>query len=152
MLEVANAVLCESQGPLAERFCTVACAVVRPGTPTTLDVASAGHPVPLVLRADGSIDELDCRGVALGLVTNPGLRSTQTTVGRQEAVIFYTDGLTEARDRAGRFFGEVGLRDALAACRGLTAEGIARSLLRSVEAFSAGRIADDLALLVVRVG
>ena len=149
MLEVANAVLCESQGPLAERFCTVTCAVVRPGVPTTFDVASAGHPPPLVLRSDGSIEELDCQGVALGLVTTPDLRSIQTTVQPGEAVVFYTDGLSEARDHEGRLFGEVGLHDALSACRGLEAEGIARSLLRAVEAFSAGRITDDLALLVL---
>lgn len=151
MLQVTNGVLWESQGALAERFCSAACAVVRPGDSTSLVTACAGHPPPLILRADGGLEQPECRGLALGVAPRLELTPTSTRLHRGDAAIFYTDGLSEARDGGDRFFGEVALPGAVTSCRGLEAEAMASQLLEIVEIFSDGRIGDDLALLVIRV-
>ncbi|HZU73408.1 MAG TPA: GAF domain-containing SpoIIE family protein phosphatase [Acidimicrobiales bacterium] len=153
MLQVANAVLGEHQDGGSDRFCTAACAILRPGEVTRATIASAGHPAPLILRADGAIEEFDGGGLALGIAPGrgPGLHSKRYSLGAGDTLVLYTDGVTEARDGSGRFFGHEGLEAVLRERAGSGAGPIAGGLLHSVEAFSGGRLNDDLAILVISV-
>ena len=152
LLEIANAVLCEHQDADWERFCSAACAIVRPGPVVRVTLSSAGHPPAFVVRADGIVHEIECRGLALGLDQRARLQTRRVTLGPGDQLILYTDGLTEARDTDGRFFGEGALPEVLAGCHLLASEATVTRLLQAVEQFSAGRLSDDLALLSIRAG
>ena len=136
-----------------DRFCTAACARLEPlddGPGVGVDVSVAGHPSPLLVRADGSVEELSCLGRALGVFPDAELRDTHTRLAPGETLVFYTDGVTEARSPDGGFFGEDRLRRLLAARAGERAEGVARALKNAVLEFQEGYPRDDLAVLVVR--
>ena len=150
LLDTANAVLFEEHDEDWERFCSAACAVIRPGATARVTLASAGHPPAVVVRADGRVEEIECRGLALGLDSRVRLQTRRTALGLGDLLLLYTDGLTEARDAEGRFFGETAFGPLLAECAGHGAEAVVTRLLAAVEEFSAGRLTDDLALLAIR--
>lgn len=152
MLSVANAVLGEQRGRDWERFCSAACAIVRPGQTTRVTMASAGHPPAFVLRAEGRVEELDCPGVALGIAPRPATRARRVALGPGDLLLLYTDGLTEARHADGSFFGEAALGEVLRGATGMSAHGVVGRLLEAVEEFTGGALTDDLALLALSVG
>lgn len=136
-----------------DRFCTAACARLEPldDTPGVgAYVSRAGHPPPLVVREDGSVEEVSCPGRALGVFPDAELEDTHMRLMPGETLVFYTDGVTEARSPDGDFFGEERLRKLLAANADEHAEYIARALKNAVLEFQEGYPRDDLALLVLR--
>ncbi|HET6809668.1 MAG TPA: SpoIIE family protein phosphatase [Acidimicrobiales bacterium] len=150
LLDTANAVLRDEHEQDWERFCSAACAVIRPGAAVRVTLASAGHPPVMVLRADGRVEEIEIRGVALGLDARLRLQTRRMVLGAGDILLLYTDGLTEARDGEGHFFGETAFTPLLGELAGLGAEVVVTRLLQAVEEFSAGRLTDDLALLAIR--
>jgi serine phosphatase RsbU (regulator of sigma subunit) len=135
-----------------DQFCTVACARLRPAAGGfELGLARGGHPAPLVVRADGSVEPVTPRGRALGVFLDPGLAVREIRLGPGDAAVFYTDGITEARGPDGSFFGEERLRALLGSCVGLDAQTIARRLRDVTLEYGEGSPLDDLAVLVLRV-
>ncbi|QIN84064.1 PAS domain S-box protein [Rubrobacter tropicus] len=137
-----------------DRFCTAACARLEPldgAQGVGLDLSRAGHPPPLVVRTDGSVEEVSCPGRALGVFPDAELKDTHMRLMPGETLVFYTDGVTEARSPDGGFFGEDRLHQILAASAGQHAEDVARTLKNAVLEFQEGHPRDDLALLVLRV-
>ena len=81
----------------SSRFCTIAIAHLDRSVPATrLTVAVGGHPAPIVLRADGSVETAGAGGTLIGLVDDPSLTETTTELAPGDAVLLYTDGVTEA--------------------------------------------------------
>jgi serine phosphatase RsbU (regulator of sigma subunit) len=79
------------------RFCTIACLHLDVSrSPARVTVACGGHPLPVVLRADGSVEELGVAGTLLGLVDRPELQDRGGELAPGDTVLLYTDGLTEA--------------------------------------------------------
>jgi PAS domain S-box-containing protein len=79
-------------------FATAALVVLDERT-GTLEVALAGHPPPVIRRADGRVEILEVKpGPPLGPFDGVTYRSTRTTLGANEMVVLYTDGLIERRD------------------------------------------------------
>lgn len=137
-----------------DRFCTVACVRLEPedGSPGVgLDVSRAGHPPPLVVRSDGSVQEVGCSGRVLGVFPDAELQDTPLRLMPGEALVLYTDGVTEARSPDGEFFGEERLRALLRSCAGLEAGAFASRIKGVVLEFQEGYPRDDLAILVLRV-
>ncbi|MGH3145048.1 MAG: PAS domain S-box protein [Rubrobacter sp.] len=137
-----------------DRFCTVACVRLEPddGSPgVNADVSRAGHPPPLVARDDGSVEEVGCSGRVLGVFPDVDLRDTSLRLMPGEALVLYTDGITEARSPDGGFFGEERLRDLLRSCAGCDAGEFARRIKGAVLEFQEGFPRDDFAILVLRV-
>jgi PAS domain S-box-containing protein len=134
------------------QFCTVACARLSsvPGG-LELSVARGGHPPPLVVRADGTVEAVMPRGRALGVFLDPGLRVEHLRLSPGDAAVFYTDGITEARGPDGSIFGEERLRSLLGSCAGLDAQDIAERLKNVTLDYGEGNPRDDLAVLVLRV-
>jgi sigma-B regulation protein RsbU (phosphoserine phosphatase) len=62
----------------------------------TLRYANAGHNPPLVRRASGTIESLTRTGAVLGLLEDLQMSETTITLGAGDAVVLYTDGVTEA--------------------------------------------------------
>jgi hypothetical protein len=137
-----------------DRFCTAACARLEPedGSPGVgLDVSRAGHPAPLLVGADGTVEEVSCPGRALGVFPDAELDDARMRLMPGETLVFYTDGVTEARAPDGDFFGEDRLRDFVRTHAGEPAAELAAGLKRAVLDFQEGFPSDDLALLVLRV-
>jgi serine phosphatase RsbU (regulator of sigma subunit) len=135
-----------------DQFCTVACARLRPaGSCFELTVARGGHPAPLLLRVDGSVDAVDPPGKVLGVFPDPELGDRTVRLEAGDAAVFYTDGIIEARGPDGSFFGEERLRDFLRPCAGLKASALAERLRDVVLKYGEGNLHDDLAILVLRV-
>lgn len=114
-----------------------------------LTMGSAGHPAPLLLRRDGSIRPVALTpGPPLGAFTDGDYLVATSRISSDDALVFYTDGVTEAR-REGRFFAENGVIEALRPCAGSSAQDIADRLRDAVTAF-ADDLRDDVHILVVK--
>ncbi|HEX4979239.1 MAG TPA: SpoIIE family protein phosphatase [Acidimicrobiales bacterium] len=136
---------------VGERFCTIIHVIVEPHDDgARLTVASGGHPLPLLVRADGSVEEVGVPGTAIGLFEEIDLHEVEVDLGAGEAIVLFTDGYTEARAPDGRFAPDL-LEAALAGAAGGDAERLADAVDRAVLAFEGGRPRDDMALLILRV-
>ncbi|HZJ02190.1 MAG TPA: MASE3 domain-containing protein [Thermoleophilia bacterium] len=114
----------------------------------TLAYCSAGHPPALINRAQGT-RSLDVRSPVLGAFPDLRFEEGEDTVGEDEILVLYTDGVTEAR-RGAEFFGEEGLVRALNALNGTPASETPDVLFRGVLSFSQGQLRDDVAILAVK--
>ncbi|MGY1635011.1 PP2C family protein-serine/threonine phosphatase [Geodermatophilus sp. SYSU D01186] len=155
VLDTANAVLLRQGMP--NGTCTVACVLARrSGARIDLRSASAGHPLPLILRGGtGAVEELGVPGTLLGSLPTIGVPVAEATLAPGDVLVFYTDGVTEARYRASdgslELFGEERLRSLLVSARGADAAAIAERVETSVLQFRSSHLADDLAVLALRV-
>ena len=131
-------------------FVTVAHATLDPAT-GRLILARAGHDPLHILRADGRIEILEPAGRLIGMVGELGLTQIERVLEPGDAFIGHTDGVTEARDTSGAFYGEERYRRLLGSLAGAAAAGIVDAVTADVAAFR-GRAepSDDLTLLVVR--
>jgi sigma-B regulation protein RsbU (phosphoserine phosphatase) len=83
-------------------FCTVLVAVARRTTRgLSLSVATAGHPPCLVLRGDGTVEELGQPGPPAGCYRQVVYHEDSTELHAGEGVVLFTDGITEARTQTG---------------------------------------------------
>jgi PAS domain S-box-containing protein len=136
-----------------DRFCTTACVRLEPQDGSAgvgVDVSRAGHPPPLLVRPEGAVEEVGCSGRVLGVFPDAELRDTSLRLMPGEALVLYTDGVTEARSPDGDFFGEGRLRHLLSSCAGCDAVTFARRVKGAVLDFQEGYQRDDLAVLVLR--
>src|SRR5215212_6167693 len=136
-----------------DRFCTAACIRLEPEDGLAgigVDVSCAGHPAPLLVRPDGPVEEVGPTGRALGVFDDAELGDGSLRLMPGEALVLYTDGVTEARSPAGDFFGDERLHRLLRSCSGLDAAGIATRIKNVVLDFQEGYPRDDLAVLVLR--
>ncbi len=94
---LGEAMLREESPDLAGRFCTIACLHLDLSrSPARATIACGGHPLPAVLRADGTVEEFGTPGTLLGLVERPELHDRAGDLHPGDTVVLYTDGLTEA--------------------------------------------------------
>ncbi|MFD8522672.1 PP2C family protein-serine/threonine phosphatase [Streptomyces capillispiralis] len=109
------------------RFATMVLASVRRrGDEVRLRLTSAGHMPPLVVRTDGSVEEVDTHGTLVGALPTVTVRTAETVLAPGETCLLYTDGITEARGGplGDEMFGEDRLRQALTECAGMPGEAI----------------------------
>ncbi|WP_069387420.1 SpoIIE family protein phosphatase [Cellulosimicrobium cellulans] len=110
--------------------------------------SNAGHPAPLVLRADGTVDTLDTAAdLMLGVMPGVARHDHRTRLHPGDTLLLYTDGLVERR---GTSYGErlSALRAALAEQAGTATNGLPDALVRSL---IGGGQRDDVAVLALRV-
>jgi serine phosphatase RsbU (regulator of sigma subunit) len=132
------------------RFCTIACALVDLSRrPAQLTVCCGGHPLPVLRRTDGTVELVGEAGTLLGLAPDPELHERSTSLWPGDAIVLYTDGLTEARAPHGMW----GNAELAAAVRAAPMDGPA-GLVESLVASALGRRSaprDDLALLALKL-
>jgi serine phosphatase RsbU (regulator of sigma subunit) len=149
ILEVVNETILEQRG--SAEFCTAALALLRPdGNGYSFTSACAGHAPPLILRADGTVEEAGRWGTLLGAVSNTSFTDATTHLAHGDVVVCFTDGVTERRVD-GTLFGEERLRKLVASLAGSTAEAIASGIDDAVVAFAPGLPDDDVAILTLRL-
>jgi GAF domain-containing protein len=132
------------------RFATVACVRLdldADGVAAT--VATGGHPCPRILRATGLVETLGVPGTLLGAVSRVRLQDRTTRLAPGDALVLYTDGLTEAQAPA-RVWSPSQLDAAVAGARHCDAQGIIDHLTREALGDAAAPIRDDIALLALR--
>ncbi len=134
-----------------QRFCT-ACAVrLRPfGDDARATISSGGHPLPLVLRADGSIEVAGSPGTIVGVFDDPVLVDRAVDLHLGDTLVLYTDGVTDERRDADQF-GETRLHEALTELAGGGAQRIADGVVDAVVGFRTGQPKDDIAILAIKV-
>lgn len=132
------------------RFVTAFLAVINPIT-GELRYSNAGHDAPLLIDAAGTIQPLTEGGLLLGLLPQARYPEAMHTVAPGALLIAYTDGVTEAQDAAGDFFGNERLESTLRACGSRTCQQVLDCLVREVRAFSPpGAQHDDITLILAR--
>ena len=115
-----------------------------------LKVVCAGHPLPLRLRQDGSVEPAAEPQPLLGVMEDLELYEQMITLDPGDVLLCVTDGVTERREGT-RMLGDDGLADVLTTCTGLTAGAVATRVLRAVERFAAEPASDDMAILAMRI-
>ena len=133
------------------RFCTVAYAYLERVTGgARVAFASGGHPLPLLLRRDGTVEAVGAPGTLLGIVPDPRLADRTFSLEPGDALVFYTDGVVEARGADGSL-DEDRLAALLASLAGHGADAIAAAVEEAALRSSEGRPRDDMAVMVLRV-
>jgi phosphoserine phosphatase RsbU/P len=127
-----------------EDFVTAVFAELDPGG--WLQLVACGHPPPLLLAADGDLRALTPRAYATPLGLHPVIQPSTFSVSPGDRLLFYTDGLLEARDRAGRYFR---LEDCLDTLRHPDLQTAVDGLLERLLAHAGRRLSDDVALLLL---
>ncbi|MFI1166332.1 SpoIIE family protein phosphatase [Streptomyces sp. NPDC020801] len=115
-----------------------------------LKVVCAGHPLPLRLRQDGSVEPAAEPQPLLGVMEDLELYEQTVTLDPGDVLLCVTDGVTERREGT-RMLGDDGLADVLTTCTGLTAGAVAARIMRAVERFASDAPSDDMAILAMRV-
>ncbi|MEV6399276.1 SpoIIE family protein phosphatase [Streptomyces sp. NPDC051907] len=113
-------------------------------------LASAGHPLPLLLRPDGSVRPAAEPQVLLGVVDDVSYQSQIFDLAPGDTLLCVTDGVTERRSGPRMLDDGDGLAQVLAGCAGLTAQGVAERIRQTVYDFAERPPQDDLALLVLQ--
>ncbi|MET9565022.1 SpoIIE family protein phosphatase [Streptomyces tauricus] len=113
-------------------------------------VASAGHPLPLLLEPSGEVREVAQPQTLLGVFEDASYRCGTFELRPGDSMLCVTDGVTERRNGHRQFDDEDGLAAALTGCVGLSAELIAERIRRLVHEFGGKPPEDDLALLVLQ--
>ena len=149
-LATLNEVLLRSEEH-AGRFCTVLYAELEPTRAgARLQLASGGHPPALLRRArTGTVETAGGAGTLMGVVPDADLNVVPVDLEPGDVLVFYTDGVTEARGPGGEF-GEAGLAAALAP-QAATAAGYVDAITDAVTEHSGGQFRDDIAMLVLQV-
>jgi PAS domain S-box-containing protein len=131
-------------------FCTVAYAVVEPRAgATSVRLALGGHPTPLLVRAGGEVEPLGRPGTMLGADAHARIEDAEGELRADDALVLYTDGVTECKTPTGRFGGD----HLMAVLRDLGGRGAAattRAVLDATVAAPGHSSADDVAVLVLR--
>jgi len=122
---------------------------VAPEGGARLTLASGGHHAPVVLRASGAPELAECRGTLLGVVPDARAVDCGLDLAAGDAIVLYTDGITEAR--ADRPLPSAALADALQPALADGAAAIARRAVDLAEGHAGGPLRDDVAVLVVRL-
>ncbi|MFI9810397.1 PP2C family protein-serine/threonine phosphatase [Streptomyces sp. NPDC052301] len=134
------------------RFATLVLASVRRrGGRTHLRLTSAGHMPPLIVRADGAVEEMATHGTLVGALPAVTTHTVETVLAPGDTCLLYTDGITEARGGplGDAFFGEARLKRALGECVGLPAEAVVERIhMLAAQWLGAGRH-DDMATVAI---
>jgi serine phosphatase RsbU (regulator of sigma subunit) len=131
----------------AGKFITMAYLALHPSG--RLACASAGHPVPRLVRKNGSVEPLPCGGLALGIDAAQTYEQLDAKLPHGAAVVLYTDGVVEARS-GGELYGVERLDACLAERVGLPAQALAAAVLADCRVFAGGELRDDCAVVVAR--
>ncbi len=135
-----------------EMFVTVADVCVDPSTHLA-KIVRAGHEPILVIRDNGVIERFEPKGSALGLLDvetfERNIEEEEIKLNRRDAVLLFTDGLTETRSRAGEEFGYEGVEALARKYAHLSARDMVNAMAEEIKAFAGGQDQHDDFTLVV---
>jgi sigma-B regulation protein RsbU (phosphoserine phosphatase) len=115
-----------------------------------LSYTNAGHCPPMLMRG-GRCLRLKEGGPVFGIFPNPSYQQDEIELRAGDALVLFTDGITEARNCAGEEFGEGRLQELLMAGQALPASELRERIMAAVNDFSGGNVEDDMTLIVLTV-
>lgn len=116
----------------------------------TIHYCNAGHPPPLLVRADGEILETGRPDILLGILPDSSYTDHTITMAPGDSLVMVTDGVTEARSADG-MYGVESLCRCLRSNLGAGAQEMADRLVHDVLSYTGTRTRDDIAVLVIHV-
>ncbi|MDF9817064.1 PP2C family protein-serine/threonine phosphatase [Streptomyces sp. SPB162] len=150
LLELLNATLLDEQDA---RFVTLVLAGVTPvaGGRLELRLTAAGHPAPMIIRADGSVEQAATRGSLIGALPRITSTTWTTVLDPGETCLLFSDGVTEARGGPSgkELFEDQRLKEALRECAELPVEAIVERVELATAQWLGGGEHDDIALLAL---
>jgi sigma-B regulation protein RsbU (phosphoserine phosphatase) len=127
--------------------------LARLGSDGDLEVVNAGHWPPLLWRDRGALETLAPNGPIVGALPGSRWSSTRARLERRDALVLFSDGVTEAASPAGEEFGSARLGELVHRIGAQPAAAIVRQVVDEVDRFRGGvPSADDVTVLVVRSG
>ncbi len=134
---------------IPSRFASLAFLTLRSDA-NRIKLLNAGHLPPLICREDG-VSELPHSSPALGIMESPVFEEQEVELQPGECLVVFSDGVSEARDEFGTFFGTTRLIKLLPLLRHHTARELGERLVRRVEEFVGDEVwSDDLSIVVIR--
>ncbi|MGZ8931424.1 MAG: PP2C family protein-serine/threonine phosphatase, partial [Methylosarcina sp.] len=151
ILRALNALLYDDLSR-AELFITMFYMKYNPAT-RQLSYANAGHNCPLLLPAGETVcRELDAEGIIFGVTTEIEFEEKSIVLRQGDLVLLYTDGITEAQNREGEFFGIDRLAQLFAAQSQNPPQEIINKIVKDLQAFCTNSsFADDVSMVVLKV-
>jgi sigma-B regulation protein RsbU (phosphoserine phosphatase) len=113
-----------------------------------LTFANAGHNPPLLIRRDGTIERLSPGGTVLGVFPDNAYEQGEFPLTPGDRLVFYTDGISEARNQTGDELTDEGVAETARRHRDLDADAMLAAMLVDIERFSDGKFEDDATLIV----
>jgi sigma-B regulation protein RsbU (phosphoserine phosphatase) len=148
LMREMNRLICERR--IEGRFMTFCYATWRKTT-GKLRIANAGQTQPLLLKA-GRCEQLKLTGLPFGIFDDVQYDEVSMNLDPSDILVFHSDGLSEAPDPEGNFFGVSRLCSLVEANAGATANEIADKVFAAVHEFTQGQpVTDDRALIVMKV-
>lgn len=140
-----------SRGAKSGLFVTMAYLIYHPAS-LEVDCASGGHLPPLVFRQSQLIEKIEVsEGIPLGLLEEADFTERRFKLQPKDVVLLCTDGITEARDKKGREFGEQRIAQALGGKNELTSRLAIQLLKQSVSEFAGGAPQhDDITVMALQ--
>ena len=145
-MESLNAFLLERTG--GEKYATIVyCLLDRSGR---LSYVNAAHCPPLVIRPNGELAELKTTGMPVGLLEGAEFELAERCLTPGDKLLIYSDGVTEAQNGAGAFFGKQRLRDVAAANAAGSCSALHDAIAAAVTAFTeSAPQSDDITMVVL---
>jgi sigma-B regulation protein RsbU (phosphoserine phosphatase) len=148
LLRQLNQLVCDRR--VDGRYMTMCFATWQKGR-RKLRVANAGQSQPLLWK-DGRVQQIDLSGFPIGIFDDAKYEEWSVKLNTGDILLFYSDGITEASNREGKFFGTGRLKDLLSANVHLSSAELADRMLEEVQEFTqGGAITDDRTLVVMKV-
>lgn len=114
-----------------------------------LTYVNAGHCAPLLVRKGGKIEKLEATSMPVGLMPEARFVPEHRDIEPGDLIVLYTDGVTEAQNGTGEFFGRRRLREAVQRAEGAGCSAMHNSIQQAILDFTAGaEQGDDLTLVV----
>lgn len=134
----------------SEKFITFFWGILDTGTNEFIYV-NAGHNPPFLFKNE-MIIELDKGGLMLGVLEDGlGYASGQVTLGNNDVLLLYTDGVSEARNKSKDEYSEQRIKDVTINCRMNSANDIQNCLLNNIREFTKGENQyDDITMIVLK--
>ena len=143
-----NRLLCRNMA--SGRFVTFCYARIDAAS-RRITYSNAGHNPPLLIRPDGSFARLGDGGMVLGVFPDTAYDQSELALAAGDRLLFYTDGITEARNAAGDEYEEDKLLAVATRVRTQPVEAMKDAILADVNAFNNGHFDDDATLIVVGI-
>jgi len=151
VLSWLNDAILDADGDL---FCTALFSTLEPapGGAWRYTSVAGGHPLPVLVRADGTVEEVGEPGTLLGSMRTTRSTTATAQLGSGDTVVLYTDGLTDVRPPHSLSPAELRALVGRAACAGTTADQVAHALGEAIAAvLPIPERNDDLAVVVLRI-
>ncbi len=138
-------------GKIGKNFVTAFYSIFDPSS-GTLEYSNAGHIYPIYLSSDGKNNELEFKGMLLGLKEDAEFENYKMKLSEKERFVIYTDGITETKNRHFDLYGEERLLNFLQSSMEKNGKDVIFSLLDNVKRFSRKRKFDDDITIVILDG